>query len=196
MRQAGRILKEYREVRQRGVVSELVEHPEFAAEVTIQPVDLLGVDAAIIFPISWSFPKRWAYRIRSLKRRGRPLNSRSEQIRYRKVTCGGPEHLSMFWKPSESPNGSSMIEYPDRFCRRTWTILAYMVEGKGSKTFPLLRNSFTLNRRLPMHCWRRSRKARFSISRHRSPGPILFNCLIPGPGSCHRTNTGNSPALS
>ena len=50
MRQAGRILPEYRAVR--GTLSgfkELVETPERAAEVTIQPVDLLGVDAAIIF---------------------------------------------------------------------------------------------------------------------------------------------------
>ena len=50
MRQAGRILKEYREVRSRlsGFI-ELVQTPELAAEVTIQPVDILGVDAAIIF---------------------------------------------------------------------------------------------------------------------------------------------------
>ena len=50
MRQAGRILKEYREVRAKlSGFKELVETPELAAEVTIQPVDLLGVDAAIIF---------------------------------------------------------------------------------------------------------------------------------------------------
>ena len=50
MRQAGRILPEYRAVR--GSLSgfkELVETPERAAEVTVQPVDILGVDAAIIF---------------------------------------------------------------------------------------------------------------------------------------------------
>ena len=50
MRQAGRILPEYRAVRASlsGFV-ELVQTPERAAEVTIQPVDILGVDAAIIF---------------------------------------------------------------------------------------------------------------------------------------------------
>ncbi len=50
MRQAGRILPEYRAVREQlsGFI-ELVQTPERAAEVTIQPVDLLGVDAAIIF---------------------------------------------------------------------------------------------------------------------------------------------------
>ena len=50
MRQAGRILPEYRAIRNSlSGFKELVETPELAAEVTIQPVDLLGVDAAIIF---------------------------------------------------------------------------------------------------------------------------------------------------
>src|SRR6266568_2173413 len=50
MRQAGRVLPEYREVRKKmGGFIELVKTPEFAAEVTVQPVDILGVDAAIIF---------------------------------------------------------------------------------------------------------------------------------------------------
>ncbi|MFN3382841.1 MAG: uroporphyrinogen decarboxylase family protein, partial [Runella zeae] len=50
MRQAGRILAEYRAVREKaGSFIKLATNPELAAEVTIQPVDLLGVDAAIIF---------------------------------------------------------------------------------------------------------------------------------------------------
>ena len=49
MRQAGRVLPEYRAVREKmGGFKELVTTPAFAAEVTVQPVDLLGVDAAII----------------------------------------------------------------------------------------------------------------------------------------------------
>ncbi|MCO6475095.1 MAG: uroporphyrinogen decarboxylase, partial [Phaeodactylibacter sp.] len=50
MRQAGRILPQYRAVREKlSGFKELVETPELAAEVTIQPVDELDVDAAIIF---------------------------------------------------------------------------------------------------------------------------------------------------
>ena len=50
MRQAGRILPEYRAVRNSlSGFKELVETPELAAEVTVQPVDILDVDAAIIF---------------------------------------------------------------------------------------------------------------------------------------------------
>ena len=50
MRQAGRILPEYKATRSRAKnFIEFVKTPELAAEVTIQPVDILGVDAAIIF---------------------------------------------------------------------------------------------------------------------------------------------------
>ncbi len=49
MRQAGRSLPEYRELRQRWTLAEIVAQPELCAEVTLQPVRRLGVDAAIMF---------------------------------------------------------------------------------------------------------------------------------------------------
>ena len=49
MRQAGRYLPEYRAIRERTTFLELCKHPEQAAEVTCQPVEILGVDAAILF---------------------------------------------------------------------------------------------------------------------------------------------------
>jgi uroporphyrinogen decarboxylase len=49
MRQAGRYLPEYRAIRKRVSFLELCRTPELAAEVTVQPIDRLGVDAAILF---------------------------------------------------------------------------------------------------------------------------------------------------
>jgi uroporphyrinogen decarboxylase len=49
MRQAGRYLKPYREIRSRYGILEICKRPELAAEVTLQPIEILDVDAAIIF---------------------------------------------------------------------------------------------------------------------------------------------------
>ena len=49
MRQAGRYLPQYHTVRSKGSFLDLCKSPERAAEVTIQPIDYLGVDAAILF---------------------------------------------------------------------------------------------------------------------------------------------------
>src|SRR6476660_5312529 len=49
MRQAGRYLKPYREIRAKHSILEICKKPELAAAVTLQPVEILDVDAAIIF---------------------------------------------------------------------------------------------------------------------------------------------------
>jgi uroporphyrinogen decarboxylase len=49
MRQAGRYMPEYRAIRAKHTLLEICAQPELAAEVTLQPVHALGVDAAILF---------------------------------------------------------------------------------------------------------------------------------------------------
>src|SRR6059058_1978206 len=49
MRQAGRYMAEYRAIRAKASLLEICHRPELACEVTLQPVERLGVDAAIIF---------------------------------------------------------------------------------------------------------------------------------------------------
>src|SRR5579864_6939613 len=49
MRQAGRYMKQYRQIRERHGILEICKRPDLAATVTLQPVEILDVDAAIIF---------------------------------------------------------------------------------------------------------------------------------------------------
>ena len=49
MRQAGRYMREYRDMKEKHTFLEMCKTPELATEVTLQPLDALGVDAAILF---------------------------------------------------------------------------------------------------------------------------------------------------
>src|ERR1700691_5443830 len=49
MRQAGRYMKQYRDIRAHHGILEICKRPDLAAQVTLQPVEILDVDAAIIF---------------------------------------------------------------------------------------------------------------------------------------------------
>ena len=86
MRQAGRILPEYRAVRGRlSGFKELVETPELACEVTLQPVDLLGVDAAILFSDILVVPEAMGLPMSSSRRWDRAFRRPSGRRR----TCRG-----------------------------------------------------------------------------------------------------------
>ena len=138
MRQAGRILPEYREVRNSlSGFKELVETPHLAAEVTIQPVDILGVDAAIIFSDILVIPEAMGLTYEMVEKKGpyfpktitnakdvdslriaqaEDLNYTIEAIRITKKELNGRVPLI-------------------GFAGAPWTILSYMIEGSGSKTF-------------------------------------------------------------
>ncbi|MDF9799445.1 uroporphyrinogen decarboxylase [Catalinimonas alkaloidigena] len=139
MRQAGRILPEYRAVREKmkGFV-ELVKDPERAAEVTIQPVDLLGVDAAIIFSDILVIPEAMGLPYEMVEKKGpyfpKTVNSASDINQLKVADISGdlaytPEAIKV---TKRELNGRVPII---GFAGAPWTIFAYMVEGAGSKTF-------------------------------------------------------------
>ena len=139
MRQAGRILPEYRAVRKKmnGFV-ELVKNPERAAEVTIQPVDLLDVDAAIIFSDILVIPEAMGLPYEMVEKKGpyfpNTVRSAADIDRLKVADISGdlaytPEAIRVTVK--ELDGRVPVIG----FAGAPWTIFAYMIEGSGSKTF-------------------------------------------------------------
>ncbi|MES2388041.1 MAG: uroporphyrinogen decarboxylase [Bacteroidota bacterium] len=139
MRQAGRILPEYRAVREqaRGF-KELVTNPELAAEVTIQPVDILGVDAAIIFSDILVIPEAMGLSYTMEEKKGPAF---AEIIK----KAGDVDKLRIADAEADLGYVTDAIKLVKRdlngrvpligFAGAPWTIFSYMTEGGGSKTF-------------------------------------------------------------
>lgn len=138
MRQAGRILPEYRAVRNNlSGFKELVETPERAAEVTIQPVNLLGVDAAIIFSDILVIPEAMGLTYEMVEKKGphfpRTIKTRQDLDT---IEIADPSALKYVYEAIKI----TKKELNDRvpligFAGAPWTIFSYMIEGGGSKTF-------------------------------------------------------------
>lgn len=138
MRQAGRVLPEYRKVRSKlGGFKELVETPEFACEVTIQPVDILGVDAAIIFSDILVIPEAMGLPYQMIEAKGPWFENtvkNAHDISNLKVAQA--EDLPYVLKAIELTKKELNNRVPlIGFAGAPWTIFAYMIEGSGSKTF-------------------------------------------------------------
>ncbi len=138
MRQAGRILPEYRAVRNSlSGFKELVETPERAAEVTIQPVDILGVDAAIIFSDILVIPEAMGLSYEMVEKRGphfpNTIKSAADVDKLKVADAEGVQYtLEAIKQTKKELDGRVPLI---GFAGAPWTIFAYMVEGGGSKTF-------------------------------------------------------------
>jgi uroporphyrinogen decarboxylase len=149
MRQAGRILPQYRAVRsQVKDFIELVETPELAAEVTIQPVDILGVDAAIIFSDILVIPQAMGCPYQMLEQKGPWFEKtiRTDQD-LEQLRIADPEADLKFVTDAiqlvkRELNGRVPLI---GFAGAPWTIFAYMTEGSGSKTFSVARKILYTN---------------------------------------------------
>ncbi|MRJ03192.1 MAG: uroporphyrinogen decarboxylase [Epsilonproteobacteria bacterium] len=142
MRQAGRYLPEYMEVRNRaGDFLSLCKDPELAAQVTLQPVEILDVDAAILFSDILVIPMEMGMELHFQKGEGplleRPIRSLDdvealydypeERLGYVYETIGiVRERL---------PKEKALIG----FSGAPWTLATYMVEGSGSKTYAAIK---------------------------------------------------------
>ena len=139
MRQAGRILPEYRAIRNKlsGFI-ELATTPELAAEVTLQPVDILGVDAAIIFSDILVIPEAMGLPYEMVEKKGPnfPQTIKSAEDVAKLRIAEPEEHLDYVLEAIKITKKELAGRVPlIGFAGAPFTIFCYMVEGSGSKTF-------------------------------------------------------------
>lgn len=140
MRQAGRILPQYRALRASlSGFKELVSTPDLAAEVTVQPVDELGVDAAIIFSDILVIPEALGLDYTMVEKVGprfpKTIKNKAD-IDALRPAKEAPEHLGYVFDALDATKRKLDNRVPlIGFAGAPWTIFAYMVEGGGSKTF-------------------------------------------------------------
>lgn len=142
MRQAGRYLPEYREVRsQYAGFLDLVYDPVAAAEITMQPVRRFGMDGAILFSDILVVPDALGQKVSFEEGQGprlEPLRPGTDLARLDRVRTR--ERFSSICETIDLVQGKLASEGMDNtaligFAGSPWTVACYMVEGSGSRDF-------------------------------------------------------------
>ncbi len=142
MRQAGRYLPEYMAVRQEaGDFLNLCKDPEKAAEVTLQPVDIIGVDAAILFSDILVIPLEMGMDLKFEKGEGPvfsdPIREKEDLER---LKPNAHERLTYVYDTikiirERLADDKALIG----FTGAPWTLITYMIEGRGTKTYNIVK---------------------------------------------------------
>ncbi|CAI6160573.1 MAG: Uroporphyrinogen decarboxylase [uncultured Sulfurimonas sp.] len=156
MRQAGRYLPEYMELRAKaGDFLNLCHDPKAAAAVTIQPLDIVGVDAAILFTDILVIPDEMGMDLSFVKGEGPkfsdPLTSQADLDKL----IGGDEAASKLTYVFDTIKilRKELDERGDNialigFAGAPWTLATYMIEGQGTKTYNICKKMMYSNPQL------------------------------------------------
>ena len=156
MRQAGRYLPEYMRVRAKaGNFLNLCHNPKMASEVTLQPLDIVGVDAAILFSDILVVPNEMGMELEFIKGVGpkfhNPIRTQEDLDRL----IGGKEASDRLTYVYETIK--ILREELDRrgddkaligFTGAPWTLATYMIEGQGTKTYNICKKMMYSNPKL------------------------------------------------
>ncbi|WP_018617271.1 uroporphyrinogen decarboxylase [Segetibacter koreensis] len=138
MRQAGRYLPDYLKLKAKYDFFTRVQTPELATEITLQPVDQVGVDAAIIFSDILVIPQAMGLEVLMEEGKGPslPQTMKTQEDINCLITEGVEESLKYVTDALSLTKKELNGRVPlIGFAGAPWTILCYMVEGKGSKTW-------------------------------------------------------------
>lgn len=143
MRQAGRYLPEYREIRKKaGDFLTLVKTPELASAVTLQPIQRFDLDAAIIFSDILTIPDAYGLGLRFVENEGPKFDKPVRSLQaIRSLPHIDPEtELGYVTKAIRLVKAELANKIPlIGFSGSPWSLAAYMVEGEASKQFNQVR---------------------------------------------------------
>ena len=138
MRQAGRYLPQYMKLRRKYTFFERVETPELACEITIQPIDELEPDAAIIFSDILTIPQALGIDVQMIQGKGPvmedPIQNEDDAFSILAENIAEKLHYVMdaITLTRKELNGRVPLI---GFAGAPWTLFCYMVQGEGSKNF-------------------------------------------------------------
>jgi uroporphyrinogen decarboxylase len=135
MRQAGRYLPEYRALREKaGEFLNLIFTPEYAAEVTLQPIRRFGFDAAILFSDILVVPHALGQAVRFAAGEGPRLEPLADGQALKRLSGEvdqnmlAPIYETVALVKAKLDGGTALLG----FCGAPWTVASYMVAGQGT----------------------------------------------------------------
>ncbi len=144
MRQAGRYLPEYREIRANvGGFLDLCYNPKLASEVTLQPIRRFDFDAAIIFSDILVIPDALGIKVDFVKNEGPKLQKISSKEDLKKLKIDNiKNHLKPVFEALQlTKQKLSTDKTLIGFSGAPFTLACYMIEGGGSKNFDLVKKT-------------------------------------------------------
>ena len=138
MRQAGRYLPEYRAVRAKaGSFLDLCYNPDFATEVTLQPIRRFGFEASILFSDILVVPDALGQRVRFVEGEGPRLDPMAGRAEFERLREAGDPAIFSHLEPvfetvrrlrAQLPHETTLLG----FCGAPWTVASYMIGGRGT----------------------------------------------------------------
>ncbi len=151
MRQAGRYLPEYMEVRRKvGNFLDMTRNPEIVAEITLQPIKRLDVDAAILFSDILNLPMEMGLPLKFEKGVGPVFDETiNDEKDIEELDERAYEKISYVYEgikliKKDLPESKALIG----FSGSPWTVSTYMVEGRGSKQYAKIKKMVYTNPKL------------------------------------------------
>jgi len=138
MRQAGRYLPEYMVLRRKYDFFTRIKTPDLACEITIQPIDIVGTDAAILFSDILTVPEAMGLEVQMVPDKGPylPKTVKTKEDLDQLVVKDAHHEMQYVYDAIKVTKEALNDRVPlIGFAGAPFTILCYMVEGKGTKTF-------------------------------------------------------------